>query len=260
MGKTHMKTTVDKGSAHAIIIVVLVVALLGTLGFVFYQNFIKKDDTAKTSDIGKQTSDETAKPADVYAGWQTYTSKQHGISFRYPADWKVASTEATTEGNYELNAVLTNGKNQSEQLAVIVNPQGLGGAGISHPYKVLHSEKITLPTKADSYITYIVEQDAFDDAGKLTGKYTVKYGITDDPAYYTEGKTGTTGGNAESEIIYLIAAPKQASNLSTLYVEGRYRDGESIGSFEDHAAAEAYYQSSEYQQILNTPRSIKIAG
>lgn len=38
------------GSAHIVIIVVLVVALVATLGFVFWQNFIqKKDDSAKTS-------------------------------------------------------------------------------------------------------------------------------------------------------------------------------------------------------------------
>ncbi len=37
-----------KGSAHVVIIIILVVALLGTLGFVFYQNFIQKKEDAKT--------------------------------------------------------------------------------------------------------------------------------------------------------------------------------------------------------------------
>ncbi len=54
-----MKNTVDKGSAHAIIIVVLVVALLGTLGLVFYQNFIEKSGDKKTADSAQDTPAKT---------------------------------------------------------------------------------------------------------------------------------------------------------------------------------------------------------
>jgi hypothetical protein len=39
----------QSGSAHVVIIVILILALLGTLGFVFWQNFIQKKDTAPTT-------------------------------------------------------------------------------------------------------------------------------------------------------------------------------------------------------------------
>ena len=59
------------GSAHAVIIIVLVVALLGALGVVFYQNFIQKQppDSAKqkTADNAQDTpakADSTPKVAD----------------------------------------------------------------------------------------------------------------------------------------------------------------------------------------------------
>ena len=244
-----MKTTVDKGSAHAVVIVILVLALLGTLGFVFWQNFIKKDDTAKTSDTSKQTSDETAKPADVYAGWQTYTSKQHGISFRYPANWKVDPTEATTEGYYSLHVALTERGKQSARFAIGVNPQGLGGTGQPTTYSVLHSEKIALPASKDTYITFLAVASVSDE-GKPTGKYHVMAGITDDPAYYeSKGKV------AGYTLIYLTAALK-SKDASTLFVTNPgYGD-----EFNSHDDVEKYYQSSEYQQTLNILLSIKIAA
>ncbi len=54
------KINSQSGNAHIVIIVVLVVALVATLGFVYWQNFIqKKDDSAKTS---TQTSQKAATP------------------------------------------------------------------------------------------------------------------------------------------------------------------------------------------------------
>ncbi len=48
------KINSQSGNAHIVIIVILVIALVSTLGFVFWQNFMQdKDDSAKTS---KQTS------------------------------------------------------------------------------------------------------------------------------------------------------------------------------------------------------------
>lgn len=56
-----MNTRRDQsGSVHLIIIAILSLALIGTLGFVFYQNFIQnKTNTAKTSEAN--TSEESTK-------------------------------------------------------------------------------------------------------------------------------------------------------------------------------------------------------
>ena len=91
MGKTHMKTTVNRGSAHAVIIIVLVVALLGTLGFVFWQNFIKKDDTAKTTDTTKQTNDnKTAESTTKKAETKTDTPAQPSdVKYLVVKEWGV---------------------------------------------------------------------------------------------------------------------------------------------------------------------------
>lgn len=51
----------QQGSAHIIVIVILVIALLGTLGFVFWQNYVKVDDSGKVSlvDNEKTTNEES---------------------------------------------------------------------------------------------------------------------------------------------------------------------------------------------------------
>jgi type II secretory pathway pseudopilin PulG len=46
------------GSAHVVIIVILVIALLGTLGFVFWQNFINKDSATQDSTTNTQSAED----------------------------------------------------------------------------------------------------------------------------------------------------------------------------------------------------------
>jgi len=45
------KNKFQSGSAHLIIIVILSLALIGSLGFLYYQNFVQKDDISKTDDV-----------------------------------------------------------------------------------------------------------------------------------------------------------------------------------------------------------------
>jgi len=95
------KALSQKGSAHVVIIVILVVALLGTLGFVFWQNFIDKKPVAKNNESSK-TEDTKSKPKDEYKGWKTYTSTRDGYSIRYPSDW-LAINETGNDGPYIRN-------------------------------------------------------------------------------------------------------------------------------------------------------------
>ncbi len=66
-----IKNFSQKGSAHVVIVIFLVVALLLTLGWVVWQN------------VANRTSD------DVYDGWKTYTFEDTGTKFRYPSSWEV---------------------------------------------------------------------------------------------------------------------------------------------------------------------------
>lgn len=91
------KTHSQKGSSHVITIVALVVALIGALGFVFWQNFIHKEPVAKEVEIVKTKN----QPKDEYAGWKTYESA-YDYSIRYPSEWVVVN-ETSNDGPYIRN-------------------------------------------------------------------------------------------------------------------------------------------------------------
>lgn len=79
-----MKTTYQNGFAHAFLIMGLVVALVGALGFVFWQNFIYQEPT-KTELV---TTTDTSKPAEASEA-TTSIFRGKGFSFEYPSEgWK----------------------------------------------------------------------------------------------------------------------------------------------------------------------------
>jgi len=86
----------QQGSAHVIVVVILVVALLGALGFIFWQNFLKKDEVAKQSETTK-TTDVPKTEAEKEPATKTYEATAY--SFEYPADGWVADL-STSDGSY----------------------------------------------------------------------------------------------------------------------------------------------------------------
>ncbi len=115
MIKNSQKQT---GSAHVVIITILVLALLGALGFIFYQNFIKaKTDTANSV---ATTEAEEAPEADKYAGWGTYESVSGGYSIKYPEDWIVIK-ETDQDGPYIRNFDPTSGNTENGYPAGYIN-------------------------------------------------------------------------------------------------------------------------------------------
>jgi hypothetical protein len=86
MIKTSSKQT---GSAHVIIIVILVIALLGTLGFVFWQSFMNKS-TQKTSDT---TQNKPAKDMSLKAEklTESYVLPKENLAFSYPKTWTMTT-------------------------------------------------------------------------------------------------------------------------------------------------------------------------
>jgi len=87
------------GSIHTIVIVLIILALIGTLGFVFWNNFLKEKSIDKTTSDSSQTTNSQDKEEiekDPYDGWKTHASlAPSGLSFMYPPDWEF--TPATEE-------------------------------------------------------------------------------------------------------------------------------------------------------------------
>jgi len=116
----------QQGSAHLIIVVILVVALMGALGFIFWQNFVKEDAPKPESKSSRTIDDEMveAKPTT-----KTYTAK--AFTFNYPEDWVLEEvqwnsadpTDVTPEvrtTNYEPNVGM--GLKSGAVVSVAENP------------------------------------------------------------------------------------------------------------------------------------------
>lgn len=78
----------QQGSAHVVIIILLVIAVLGLLGFVFWHNFIRSNATP-AEEQNMTTSNETTDKGKVEQ--KTYTNDD--LSFNYPVSgWVVEET------------------------------------------------------------------------------------------------------------------------------------------------------------------------
>ena len=161
------------GSAHIVIISILVVALLGLIGFVFWQNFIQNKDTATTNQ-----STTTATPAPTT--YKTFTSANSSLTFQYPDNW--ATSEVTApEGIVE---VVTVKDSRGKTVAALQTNSQLGGA-------CDYSQAPVYTTLDLSSTNIKATQPVFFGLTALTstdGGYDVHYGLTD---YYTKIETGT---------------------------------------------------------------------
>lgn len=90
----------QSGSVHLVVVIVLIVALVGALGFIFWRNFIQdkvinKENNETTASIPK--TDAPAAVKDVTAEWLTYEGTLFGgYSIKYPSeDWSVQETPQT---------------------------------------------------------------------------------------------------------------------------------------------------------------------
>ena len=70
------------GSTHVIVIIILVLAVLGLVGFVFWQNFVKNDTTKNTT-----TSETSNQQEGQNKDRLSYTNEVIGVSFDYPKNW-----------------------------------------------------------------------------------------------------------------------------------------------------------------------------
>jgi len=87
----------EQGSAHAVIVVCLVLALLTALGWIFYQNFAYKESVKKESEliaIGKDDEEAEADQEELLsADWLEYSSPKQEYKVRLPDGWKVQDTD-----------------------------------------------------------------------------------------------------------------------------------------------------------------------
>ncbi len=135
----------SRGEAHTVIIIVLVVALLGALGYIFYANFI-----AKKADTSKQDSDdskvaETPKQEAPKEELTTVTLNdifKPGLAYAYPKSWSErrassGSVPITEDGSTAQNSIVTTADKTIDVTISMVVGGGIGGACMPEEVKNL---------------------------------------------------------------------------------------------------------------------------
>lgn len=117
----------QKGFAHAFLIIGLMVAIVGALGFIFWQNFIYKAPETKTATV--KTTKKKATVVDSSAKKITARSINTidpGIKFEYPSDWKLTSNQ---NGTYQETLTVTSPSSDVYVQYMVLDLSKYGGIG-----------------------------------------------------------------------------------------------------------------------------------
>jgi hypothetical protein len=161
------------GSAQIVIIIVLVIALLGELGFFIWKTV--SDSAAETE----------RREAAKIVKYRTYKDAKLGMSFEYPSTWRVdVSTVYENDAEYgdkSISIETDKGKVLSLQTNVENFNDFCGTADYNPyiPYNVLDVIPTTMPTRyeASTYLSFILApmeegDDMYDAQYGLTSEFT----------------------------------------------------------------------------------------
>lgn len=89
----------ESGSAHVALVVVLIAAIVGLLGFVFWQQISGKSkaDVAQSSTKSNPAAD--TKPTTNTSSSKVYTDSKKGYAFNYPSDWIIGASTCRVSCN-----------------------------------------------------------------------------------------------------------------------------------------------------------------
>lgn len=201
MIRTSSKQT---GSAHIVIIVIIVVAILGALGFVFWQNFIAKDNKTTPAQVQKTAQNKKEGSAKEIT-YKTYQTDKHPVAFKYPDTWAIENIRA--DDQYIFSRAVDVRTDKDVKVSFSVGGQGVGGA--CSPEFALKSTTIdVVPT---AFQTPKPTTLSFTVTPSPSGGYDAKFGLTD---YFTELKEVRTCSNT---FYYLFSSGSETYMLIGFY-------------------------------------------
>jgi hypothetical protein len=195
-----MRNKYQGGDAHVVIIVVLILALLGALGFVAYQNFIVK----KSAD-GSAMTESDQKPVETTTTAR-FAFNNAVYAAEYPKDWSKKVLDQAGNG-YEF-------RNPDETVKVRfeVAEGGIGGScDPTSPLKVrFYKVSSAGVTKLGKTPAYLVETMTDADGGG----YNYKIGLTEDG-----GETHAAVGDSHCTVAYVGIAARLIVDIQTNVIE-----------------------------------------
>jgi hypothetical protein len=205
------------GSVHVIVIAVAVAIVIGALGFVFWNNFLKKD-----SSVSKTEDKTTTKPADFCAKGQNlmaengmFCSKEMGIKFAVPSMFnnKLAKTDnyEVFQGPLDPNAKKSAGMSESFYRASIEGKVSFTFTVAQEPLRtgyvdVYHALQNTYFDQSTGELTRVNmptrNYNSATDSYTVSGEYSVGEAV---PSFDVNGVRffkGSNGDAGQTENIY----------------------------------------------------------
>jgi hypothetical protein len=121
------------------VLIIVVVAVLGFIGWTAYNSYIGKPATKPSTKVSNQPSNQTSSPSNTqtqqptqqpnpYADWQSYCSISGGICFKYPTDWQENETSSSEPSSDNVTVV-----SPSKEIQVSYRPNVVGIGGHCNP-------------------------------------------------------------------------------------------------------------------------------
>jgi hypothetical protein len=165
MNKNKQK---QSGFAHLAVVIILSVALVGTLGFVFWQNFmqpkasiVRQPDTEKGKTVTKPNVTQLTQSETVSFD----ATKTIAATFSYPADWTIEKSSSGDSGYSGTEQIKIS--NPSKSLFIKLNAnnaKGIGGtctpSGDVGNFLLFNSKKVENYSLNIAYIESIVKNSA----------------------------------------------------------------------------------------------------
>lgn len=97
------KNESQSGSAHLALVIILIIALVGALGFIFYQNFVVSKTSKPTPAVVDKKTDESIKTeaaSDIaLTEVASDQSASTNLALKYPKSWKMTHESVSLEKN-----------------------------------------------------------------------------------------------------------------------------------------------------------------
>ncbi len=204
----------QKGNAHVVIIIILVLAIIGVLGFIAWQNFLAPKDVQPTAQVSvNQTKESDCESGDIEKDG-TFCSEEMGIKLKVPAvfDGKFEKTDnyeifkgtvdyttRTSAGNSDVvySAVITG--SDEFTLSVAKEPLRSGYVDVGHMLQGTYYDTETglLSLTTSPIRNYNSATDSYTVSGEYTVSDTVPSFVVDGVKFY-HGSIGDAGMRYET--------------------------------------------------------------
>lgn len=256
--KGHLvsKTKLQSGSAHLIVIFILVLTIIGLLGFVFWQNFMQpkatmisnSDSSNSSSTTADTSSEETDTDNNTVILNKSFTENVTGenLTLDYPDGWTIESktglnpSQATSHTNTYITSPDANVK-----ITFWAGADGLGGTCGNNPSNITSVKTYSLPNYS-GYTLYEITAPIHDDGDTQTISYgNLAMVLQDNSAIKVDASECVTG-------LGLFEAANGTSNsLYITFVGDLAMDHPSIDQINSARATDNYKTAVKIVQSLH---------